>query len=307
MGAWREIVQVMVDAISLGSLYALAALGIGLIFGILRLINFAHGDLMTIGGYALIVPSAAAVATAFIADWPTPALVLAVVAIVVVFALATEAAVFRPLRNAHPAVLLIGSFAVSFFLQNLVLMIYTSRGKTVNLWPGLSDAIEIAGVRTAAIEFVTIGVTAALLGGLALFMQRTRYGVHMRAAAENFRMARLLGVRANVVISIAFAASGLLAAVVALLLVARQGYLFYRMGTPIVIFAFVATIIGGMGSLTGAALGGFVLGILSVVLQVVLPDDIKAARDAFAFAIVVLLLLVRPEGLIAGRVAPERV
>ena len=307
MTGWSSIVQVAVDAISLGSLYALAALGIGLIFGIMRLINFAHGDFITLGAYSLIVPSSAALATAFIGTWATPFLVAAVILIVMGFALTTEAVVFRPMRGAHPAVLLIGSFAVSVFLQNAVLLIYTSRPKSVNIWSGLGEAVEIFGIRTAALEFVTIGVTIVLVAGLALFMTRTTYGTQMRASSEDFVMARLLGVKADRVIALAFAISGILAAVISLFLVARQGYLFYRMGVPIVIFAFVATIIGGMGSLVGAALGGFLLGVVTTVLQVILPDDIKEARDAFAFGVVVLILLFRPQGLIAGRVTTERV
>ena len=300
-------VQNAVDAVSLGSLYALGALGVGLIFGIMRLLNFAHGDLITIGGYSLIVPSSATVATAFIANWPTPLLVFAVLAIVAIAALMTEAIVFRPLRNSQPTVMLIGSFAVSFFLQNLILMIYTGRAKTVDLWPGLNAAIEFGGVRIAAIEVVTIATTIALVAALGFFMTQTSYGIYIRAASEDFRMARLLGVRANRVIALAFAISGVLAGVVSLLLVAQQGVLFYRMGTPIVIYAFVATIVGGMGSLVGAALGGFMLGIVSVILQVILPEEIRGARDVFVFAFVILILFVRPRGLITSRVAQERV
>ncbi len=303
----NAVFQIIVDAVSLGSLYALAALGIGLIFGIMRLINFAHGDFITIGAYSLIVPSSAAFATSFIGTWWTPFMVAAVILIVMGFALGTEAVVFRPMRNANPAVLLIGSFAVSFFLQNTVMMIYTSRPKSVNIWSGLGEAVEVFGVRTAALEFVVIGTTIVLLTALTLFMTRTSYGIQMRASSENFMMARLLGVKADRVIAMAFAISGVLAAVISLFMVARQGYLFYRMGVPIVIFAFVATIIGGMGSLVGAALGGFLLGIITTVFQVILPEEIREARDAFAFAIVVLILLFRPQGLIAGRVTPERV
>jgi branched-chain amino acid transport system permease protein len=303
----QDIIQVAVDAASLGSLYALAALGIGLIYGILRLLNFAHGDLIMIGGYSLIVPSAAAVATAFLADWPIPLLVLAVIGVVVLFALAIEAIVFRPLRHAQPPVLLIGSFAVSYFLQHFVLLVYTGRSKTVDLWPNLSNAVELAGVRIAAIDLLTVGVTVALLSALAVFMTKTKYGAQMRAAAEDFRMARLLGVRANRVIALAFVISGALAAVVSLLLVARQGYLFYRLGVPIVIFAFIATVIGGMGSLVGAALGGFVLGVVSVALQVILPNELRGARDIFVFAFVILVLFLRPQGLITSRVVAERV
>jgi branched-chain amino acid transport system permease protein len=302
-----DVIQVAVDATSLGSLYALAALGIGLIFGIMRLLNFAHGDLITIGGYALIVPSSAAVATAFIANWPVPFLVFGVVLVVVAFALATEAIVFRPMRNSQPTVLLIGSFAVSYFLQHLIILIYTGRAKTVNLWPGLNDPVNVLGVHIAAIELVTIPVTILLAAALALFMTRTSYGVQMRAASEDFRMARLLGVRANRVVALAFVISGALASVVSLLLVARQGVLVYRLGTPVVIYAFVATIIGGMGSLVGAAVGGFVLGVASVILQVFLPDGMGPSRDVFLFGFVIVLLFVRPQGLIPSRILKERV
>ena len=306
MSIWADIIQNAVDAISLGSLYALGALGVGLIFGIMRLLNFAHGDLITIGGYSLIIPSSASVATAFIGNWPTPLLVFAVLIIVAISALVTEAIVFRPMRNSQPAVLLIGSFAVSFFLQSLVLMIYTGRAKTINLWQGLNDAIEIGGVRIAVIELVTILTTLVLVVALGAFMTRTVYGVQIRAASEDFRMARLLGVKANRVIAVAFAISGVLAGVVSLLLVAQQGVLFYRMGTPIVVYAFVATIIGGMGSLVGAVLGGFVLGVVSVILQAFLPVDIRGARDVFVFAFVILVFFVRPNGLITSRIAQER-
>lgn len=135
------LVQNAIDALALGSLYALTALGIGLIFGVMQLINFAHGDLIMIGGYALIVPSTAAAAVAFIGAWPAPALVAAIILIVMLFALACERLVFRPLRRADPSVLLITSFALSFFLEHLVIMIYGGRVKAVSIWPELLEVV----------------------------------------------------------------------------------------------------------------------------------------------------------------------
>ena len=300
------LVQNAIDALALGSLFALTALGIGLIFGVMRLINFAHGDLIMIGGYALIVPSSAA-AVAFIGAWPAPALVAGICLIVMLFALACERLAFRPLRRADPSVLLITSFALSFFLEHLVVMIYGGRVKAVSIWPELLEVLLIGGVRIPYLQIVTIGVTIGLLILLVLFLKRTAMGIQMRAASEDFSTARLLGVRANRVIAVAFAISGLLAAVVSLLYVSQVGALTYSMGIPLVLFAFVATVVGGMGSLTGAVLGGFVVGIASVVLQVALPIAMRPDRDVFVYALILLILLLRPSGLVKVKSIEEKV
>ena len=302
-----EVLQYVIDALSLGSLYALAALGIGLLFGILRLINFAHGDFISIGAYVLIVPSANVIATMYVGAMAWPILIAAVVAVVVLIALISEALVFRPLRASSPATLMIGSFALSFVIQYLLLMIYGSRPKAVDIWSGLSAQVDLGGVRVPELQLITLAVTAVLLGALGLFLKRTRFGVQMRAAAENFRMARMLGVRANLVIALAFALSGLLAATVSLLYVTQTGMLSLQMGVPLMLFAFVSTVIGGLGSLLGAVVGGFTVGILSVVLQAVLPPDLRSFRDAFVFTLVVAILLWRPNGLVQVRAIRERV
>ena len=301
------LVQNAIDALALGSLFALTALGIGLIFGVMRLINFAHGDLIMIGGYALIVPSSAAAAVAFIGAWPAPALVSAICLIVMLFALACERLAFRPLRRADPSVLLITSFALSFFLEHLVVMIYGGRVKAVSIWPELLEVLLIGGVRIPYLQIVTIGVTIGLLVLLVLFLKRTAMGIQMRAASEDFSTARLLGVRANRVIAVAFAISGLLAAVVSLLYVSQVGALTYSMGIPLVLFAFVATVVGGMGSLTGAVLGGFVVGIASVGLQVALPVAMRPDRDVFVYGLILLILLLRPSGLVKVKSIEEKV
>jgi len=299
--------QVVINAISIGSLYALAALGIGLLFGVMRLINFAHASYITIGAYTIIVPSTAALATLYIGNWHWALMTAAVCAIVIVLAVCTEFIVFRPLRHADPATLLVGSFALSFSLYYLLLLIHGGRPKADDIGRGLIEHIAIGGLTIPRIDVVTIGITVTLLVALGLFLKKTRYGIEMRAASEDFRMARLLGVRANRVISIAFAISGLLAAAVSLLYLSRVGVLFPRMGIPLVIIAFVATVIGGMGSLFGAALGGFFVGAVSVVLQTILPLGLRAHRDAIVYILVIAILLWRPEGLIQVRAVKERV
>lgn len=302
-----NIIQVLVDAIALGSLYALVALAIGLVFGVMRLINFAQADYMTIGAYALVLPTASVTPPLLLGAWPTAFMVAGVLAVVVVLALLTERIAFRPLRQANPATLLISSFAVSYFLQHLVVLIHTGRPKSVGIGGELTSAIDLAGIRIPGIQLLTMGVTISLLVGLVLFLKKTPLGIQMRAAAENFQMARLLGVPANRVIAVAFATSGLLAGTVSMLLVIQTGTLDVRMGLMPVVYAFFATVIGGMGSLPGAALGGFIVGFASVMLQTYLPPDLRPFRDAGVFALVILILLVRPQGLIVTGASKERV
>jgi branched-chain amino acid transport system permease protein len=281
----ERLVQILADAVSVGSLYALTALGIGLIFGVMRLINFAHGELITFAAYTLLA----------LFGQPVPIMIFGGIAVAVILALVTERAAFRPLRNADPTTLLISSFAVSFFLQKLLILVVGSRLKGLDFLPELGRQI------------VTIIVGIVLLAALTWFLRATRLGLHMRAAAEDFRMARVLGVRANKVIAVAFALSGILAAAVSCLIVVQTGVVQPRMGLQLVIIAFVGTVIGGFGSLSGAALGGFLVGAVTIMLQAFLPPDLRAFREAFVFIAVALVLLFRPQGLIPARGLKERI
>jgi len=304
----RSLIQILIEAASLGSLYALSALAIGLVFGIMRMINFAQGDLITLGAYALIVPSSAMVAQPLLAGLPWPLMLAGVAAVAVLAAMATERIAFRPMRGADPSTLLITSFAVSFLVQNLVLIVYGGRPKSAGILPALSSNLALGGgLSISLVQVVTAAAAAVLMVGLSIFLKRTAIGIEMRAVAEDERMARLLGVRSNRLILATFALSGLLAGAVAVLLVTQTGVLDFRMGVLLAVYAFFATVLGGMGSLPGAAVGGYLLGILSVLLQAYLPGTLRPFRDAMLFGIVVVLLLVRPQGLLAGRAARERV
>jgi len=291
------VIQNAIDAISLGAVYALAALGIGLIFSIMRLINFAHGELIMVGGFTLYA----------LAGQPYLVMGLAAILVAAILALGLERVAFRPLRKASPATLLISSFAVSYLLQHVVLMIFGSRPMGVDFLPQLGDAVELGPLRVPELQLAAIVVTVISMTGLALFFRRSRIGVEMRAAAEDFTMARLLGVRANRVIAVAFVISGVLASMVSLYLVAQTGTVSYKMGVNMVLIAFVASVIGGMGSLVGAALGGFLVGIVSVSLQAYLPVDLRPYRDAFVFLAFIAFLLWRPQGLMTRRADMERV
>jgi branched-subunit amino acid ABC-type transport system permease component len=289
------VIQDAIDAIALGSLYALFALGIAVIFGIMRLINFAHGELIMAGAYVLVLVSL-----------PVALLVPLTLVVVVVLALGMERVAFRPVRNAAPATLLITSFALSYLLQNVAALTWGSLPRTTDFAAGFDSSFTLGQVAIQKLDVVTIGVTLTLLACLSFFFRQTTLGTQMRAAAEDFRMARVLGIRANTVVAAAFAISGLLAAVAAILLTARTGTVSPTIGVSIVLFAFIATIVGGMGSLSGAVLGGFAIGALTVALQASLPLALRPYRDAFVFAAVLAVLVIRPQGLLPPRSALAR-
>jgi branched-chain amino acid transport system permease protein len=288
----RTLIQNGIDALSLGSLYALLSLGIALIFGIMQLMNFAHAALIMIGGYSLLLFLNAGV--------PLALVVPATIAIVVVAAVAIERVAFRPIRRATPATLLITSFAVTYLLENVAQLIFGARARGVAISPIVTQFFHVAGFRIPKLDVVVVGTTVILVVILGVFLRRTLIGVQMRAAAEDFQMARLLGVKANAVVVSAFAISGLLAGTAAVLFIARTGSVAPTVGLNPLLVAFVATVIGGMGSLRGAVAGGLVLGGLTVALQTALPLSARPFRDAVTYGVVIAILIVRPEGLFAG-------
>lgn len=273
------------------------ALGIGLIFGIMRLINFAHGELVMVGGYAMAV----------LVWLPSPAVILLSLLFLVLLALLIERIAFRPLRGRDPATLLVASFTVSYFLQNLVVLWFGARPIPFTFAQGLSEIYEVGSLRIPLLQLVSITITIFSIAGLALLLKKTALGIQLRAAAEDPMTARLSGIRVNKVIALAFGLSAVLAWVVSLVYSVQIGQLSATMGVRPLIIGFVATILGGLGSLTGAAIGGFVVGITSVLLDVFLPAEARPFRDAFLFALVFLLLVLRPEGLLRSSAMKERV
>jgi branched-chain amino acid transport system permease protein len=290
-------VQHVIDAATAGSFYALFALGIALIFGIMGLVNFAHGELIMVGAYTVYLTR----------TWPWPLIVAMTLAVVVVLALAMERIAFRPVRGASPATLLITSFAVSFLIQSVVRLSFTALPRSADITPAFRQSFHIGGVRISWLSAITMATTVVLLVLLAWFMKRTRLGMQMRAAAEDFGMARLCGVPANRVIAAAFAISGLLAGIAAVLLVGQTGSISVTMGLTPVLFGFTAAAIGGMGSLPGAVVGGYALGAASVVLEETLSFELAGYRDAFLFLAVFVLMAARPGGLFRSRLLEPRV
>ena len=292
-----ELAQNLIDALALGSLYALIALGITLVYTVMGMMNFAHGELIMLAAYALYVLAGAPFAVAVGGALLTGSVV----------ALLAERVAFRPVRNADLSAQLVTSLAVAAILQNIVTVAVNARAQSVETPPALSESTNVAGLSVPNLEFVTLGLTAIVLAGLGWLLYRTRTGLTMRAAAENFDMARLLGVRADRVIAISFAISGALAAAVGVLIVTQTGQVSPTMGLTPVLVGFVAVVIGGFGRIFGAVVGGLLLGMLSSLLGVYLPDGLVPFRDAIVFTVPVLILVFRPHGLLGGEVGRARV
>ncbi|QIG49711.1 branched-chain amino acid ABC transporter permease [Nordella sp. HKS 07] len=286
-------IQQLVNAISLGGIYALLALGLAVVFSIVGLINFAHGELMTVAGYGL-----------FFAIGVSLGLPLAIVLAIfgaVAMALVIERVAFRPMRRADVTGLLLTSFAVSVILRVLFQNGISARGMPVPMPSALAGSIDLGFAHIGVIPLLSIAATTVSLAALLLFLKHTVVGTAMRAAAQDFAVVRLMGIPANRVVAVAFAVSGVLAGVAAFLWVAQRGSVDPLMGFVPVLKAFIASIIGGLGGLAGAVAGGFVLGTLEVAFQAFLPASILPYRDAFVLGIVILILVLRPEGLIPAQ------
>jgi branched-chain amino acid transport system permease protein len=282
-----EFIQAVIDALGLGSMYALVALGIALVFGVMRLINFAYGDIIVGAAYAAY----------FARDLGMVVVFAAMLAAGIGISLATERVAFRPLRKADPTSMLIASFAVSAAIQNTALATVGSAPRGIGAGDFLVGAFSWGSVRVPYYTFFAIIVVVVAVIALREFLTRTSSGIAMRAASEDFTAARLIGVRANKVIVLAFGISGALASIVSLFLVAQTGVVAPTSATAPALLGFVAVVVGGMGSLMAAALGGLLLGVMQVVLQYALPVDLLVFKDALLFGAVLLILVLVPQGL----------
>jgi len=291
--------QTLADALALGGVYALMAVGIGLVFGVLRLVNFAYGQLIMAGAYAL----------AFASQWGLPRWVgiLFCFGVVLVLSVAMDWLVFRPLRTQSPAVMLVATFAVAFLLQSIALLWFGPLGKIAASLAQLARPVTISGVEIRKIAIVSVVVTVVCLALLQLLLTRTSIGLQMRAASMDFRTARLLGVRANRVIGGAVLVSGFLAAVVAVMLTVQTPLVTPDFALRDTIVVLAGVVLGGLNRPIPATLGGFLIGFASGILGGALPTNQSQYLPTFLFAAVILVLLVRPNGLFAPRQTAERV
>lgn len=284
--------QHLFDALSAGSTYVLLALGITLLFGVMGLVNFAYGDLIVWSGYLM----------SLLAGWH----VNAIVGIVAVVALATALSVgmgetaFRPFRKAPPLTLLLTSIGVSLILQAAVRIIFGEGFRPVPTPDFLGNTVHIGGVRLSVLELVSLATAAVVVVGLYALLQRTTIGLQMRAYAEDSDVARMMGVRTARILTAAFALSGVIAGIVAMLWFAKIGTVQPSGDLNPTIKAFIAIVIGGLGSIRGAVIGGLLLGAFETVLDAYLSPGLLPYVEAFAFLLVILVLLARPQG-VAGR------
>jgi branched-chain amino acid transport system permease protein len=295
--------QAVTDAIALGAIYALMALGIGLVFGVLRLVNFAYGQLIMVGAYTL----------AFTSSWPLTASLFTCFAVVVALSLLMDLVVFRPLRNQSPAVMLVTTFAIAFLLQAIAQIVDLRDnffGQAVySSITGLNESISIGGVDVRKVTILAVGVTIVALILIALVLYKTTIGLHTRAAASDFRTARLLGVRANRVITFAVVLSGVLAAAVATLMVVGNPLVTPQFALEDTIIVLVGVVVGGIDRLWTATLGGFAIGFASGIINALLPTESTVYVPSVLFGLVIIVLLLRPAGLFAWgrRAGVERV
>ncbi len=286
-----KLIQTFISGLSLGSIYALIALGYTMVYGIAKMLNFAHGDIIMVGAYTAIV----AVATMNLP--PILAILLAIV-VCAVLGVAIEFLAYRPLRQAQPLAVLITAIGISYFLQNVALLAFGSENKT---FPALVKLpiFEVGGVFIEGITLVTMGVTAVIMVALTLFIGKTRMGKAMRAVSEDKGAAELMGISVNRTISVTFAIGSALAAVAAIFYGLNYTYIQPTTGSMPGIKAFTAAVFGGIGSIPGAMLGGILMGIIEQMSKTYIST---LWSDAVVFGVLVLVLVVKPTGLLGKQI-----
>ena len=290
-----SFVQQLLNGVALGSTYALLALGIAIVFSIIHLANFAHGELITICAYVMLAMR--------YAHAPWIAWVIAGVAAAALGALGMERLAFRPLRQASGITMLVASLGLSILISSAFEALISPRVRAVPQPRWMAHQLSILGLRVGLQYVMIIVVTALSLGGLLLLLRKTNIGIAMRGAAEDFDAVRLMGVRANGVIATAFAISGILAGITAVLIMALRGAVSPHMGFALVLNGFMANVIGGLGNLWGAVLGGFILGFLETLFRAFLPAGMAGMTNGLLFLIIAIILIARPEGLLAPKSA----
>lgn len=290
-----EFFEQLLNGLNRGSIYALIALGYTMVYGIAKMLNFAHGDVIMVGAYTLSVSASMLGISPYLG-------VLASIVFCAVLGVVLEKVAYKPLRNSSPLAVLITAIGVSYFLQSLALLIFGSQQQKV------ASVIHIPSIYLGSIELtgesiVTLGVTIIIMIALTLFIKKTKTGRAMLALSEDRGAAQLMGINVNRTISITFAIGSGLAAVAGVLFVSSYGFVGPYTGSLPGIKAFVAAVLGGIGSIPGAMLGGILLGVIESFAQAYISTQLS---DAIVFGVLILVLLVRPAGLL-GRKKIEKV
>ncbi|WP_101911671.1 branched-chain amino acid ABC transporter permease [Marasmitruncus massiliensis] len=290
-------IKQVINGIQVGSVYALVALGYTMVYGIVKLINFAHGDFIMVGGYVAVflIP--------FLLNMGVPAWVSAVasVAVCALIGVLTEKIAYKPLRGAPSLSVLITAIAVSLFLENLALLLFSSAPRPVsnvfNMQP-----VNVGPVQFSGISVITIVLSLIIMAALQLFIKGTRMGKAMRAVSEDGKAAILMGISTNRTISLTFAIGSGLAGIAAVMYCAAYPQVQPYMGTMLGLKAFVAAVLGGIGSIPGAMLGGILIGLVESMTKGYISTQLA---DAVVFSILIIVLLVKPTGIFGKNVGEK--
>lgn len=291
----NNILEQLINGLRTGSIYALIALGYTMVYGIAKMINFAHGDIIMVGAYSLYV------FVALLHLNPVAAILLTIL-VCAVLGVVIEKVAYKPLRNAQPLAVLITAIGVSYLLQNLALLIFKATpipfGSIIKV-----PSIKIGSLNISGITIVTLVVTTVCMIALTTFINKTKAGRAMRAVSEDKGAAELMGISVNKTISMTFAIGSALAAVAGILFIAQYETLLPTLGALPGIKAFVAAVLGGIGSIPGAMLGGILLGVIESLSKAYISTQLA---DAIVFGVLVIVLLVKPSGLL-GKLKIEKV
>lgn len=295
--SFQVFLQHLANGTSLGSLYALIAIGYTMVYGILRLINFAHGDIFMLGAYI-------AYYGIFFTSLPWWLVFIMTCVITGMVGILLEKLAYKPLREAPKITILISAIGASFLLQNLGILVFGGRPKAFPIPDILAKTLKFKGISIGVISLIIPIVTLLLLVVLTFIIQKTKTGMAMRALSKDYEAASLMGIDINGVISFTFFIGSFLAAVGGIMWGIKYPQLLPIMGTMPGIKCFIAAVIGGIGNITGAVIGGFILGLGEIMLIAFLPN-LTGYRDAFAFILLIVILLIKPTGLMGEKIAEK--
>ena len=291
---FTRILQTLTDALSLGSLYALIAIGYTMVYGILRLINFAHGDIFMMAGFFMVYISA---------TMPMAVSIPLVLLLTVVLGVLIERVAYKPLRTAPRMSVMISAIGVSYLLQNLATYITGGIARAYPDIPFLTAPLSLGSLTIKRITIITPLLTIALVVVLVILIQKTKIGMAMRAVSKDFETSQLMGIKINSVISMTFVIGSFLAGVASILYFANYGQVSPMIGAMPGLKAFVAAVFGGIGSIPGAVIGAFIIGICESFIKA--NENIAIFSNAFTFALLILILLCKPNGLFGEKLTEK--
>ena len=294
----QMLISTIIDGLNLGSVYALVALGYSMVYGIAKMLNFAHGDVIMVGIYSIFVCLNANVL-------PVPVTMLVCVVVCALLGFVVEKLAYKPLRSSSSLSVLITAIGVSYLLQNVALLIFKSDRKFLQSFIELGS-LKLGEIEIPLISFVIWGTTLIIMFALDIFIKKTSMGRAMLAVSEDKGAAQLMGVNVNRTISLTFIIGSALAGVAAILYAAKYQNVDPYTGSVFGIKAFAAAVFGGIGSIPGAMIGGFTLGLIEALTIGFLPDSLAAASDGVAYALLIIMLILKPSGLL-GKKRVEKV